>query len=149
MGIAGGGCGCPLDAPRPPSNDQWDLVGQLTVSSLYLTKNQTYCGLSKRRVRSNRGDTEARRHGEETGLTASAPRRAGRDAAVCRRPTALQRPQGRRFAHVPAALGVHVVYVWESIHPRGGAVEWRLITSEPIDTFEQVRALWTGTAPAG
>ena len=38
------GAGCPLDAPRPPSNDHWDLVGQLTVSSLYLTKNQTYRG---------------------------------------------------------------------------------------------------------
>ena len=32
------GAGCPLDAPRPPSNDHWDLVGQLTVSSLYLTE---------------------------------------------------------------------------------------------------------------
>jgi len=28
------GAGCPLDAPRPPSNDYWDLVGQLSVSSL-------------------------------------------------------------------------------------------------------------------
>jgi methyltransferase (TIGR00027 family) len=38
------GAGCPMDAPRPPSNDHWDLVGQLSVSSLYLTKNQTYRG---------------------------------------------------------------------------------------------------------
>src|SRR5262245_3774712 len=38
------GAGCPLDAPRPASNDYWDLVGQLSVSSLYLTKNQTYRG---------------------------------------------------------------------------------------------------------
>src|SRR5262245_1786781 len=38
------GAGCPLDAPRAPSNDHWDLVGQLSVSSLYLTKNQTYRG---------------------------------------------------------------------------------------------------------
>jgi diadenosine tetraphosphate (Ap4A) HIT family hydrolase len=38
------GAGCPLDAPRPPSNDYWDLVGQLSVSSLYLAKNQTYRG---------------------------------------------------------------------------------------------------------
>ena len=38
------GAGCPLDAPRPPSNDYWDLVGQLSVSSLYLSKNQTYRG---------------------------------------------------------------------------------------------------------
>jgi len=38
------GAGCPLDAPRAPSNEHWDLVTQLTVSSLYLTKNQTYRG---------------------------------------------------------------------------------------------------------
>jgi methyltransferase (TIGR00027 family) len=38
------GAGCPLDAPRPSSNDYWDLVARLTVSSLYLTKNQTYLG---------------------------------------------------------------------------------------------------------
>ncbi len=38
------GAGCPLDAPRPASNDYWDLVGPLSVSSLYLTKNQTYRG---------------------------------------------------------------------------------------------------------
>jgi methyltransferase (TIGR00027 family) len=38
------GVGCPMDVPRPASNDHWDLVGQLSVSSLYLTKNQTYRG---------------------------------------------------------------------------------------------------------
>jgi diadenosine tetraphosphate (Ap4A) HIT family hydrolase len=38
------GHGCPLDAPRPASNDHWDLVAPLTVSSLYLSKNQTYRG---------------------------------------------------------------------------------------------------------
>jgi methyltransferase (TIGR00027 family) len=38
------GAGCPMDAPRPPSNDHWDLVAQLSVSSLYLAKNQTYRG---------------------------------------------------------------------------------------------------------
>ena len=38
------GVQCPLDAPRPVSNDQWDLVSTLAVSSLYLAKNQTYRG---------------------------------------------------------------------------------------------------------
>ena len=38
------GVGCPMDAPRALSNDHWDLVAPLTVSSLYLTKNQTYRG---------------------------------------------------------------------------------------------------------
>lgn len=30
-----GGAECPLDAPRPASSDHWDLVGSLSVSSLY------------------------------------------------------------------------------------------------------------------
>jgi len=35
---------CPLDAPRPPSNEHWEFVAQLSVSSLYLSANQTYRG---------------------------------------------------------------------------------------------------------
>ena len=38
------GEGCPMDAPRPDSNDSWDLVAKLGVSSLYLAANQTYRG---------------------------------------------------------------------------------------------------------
>ena len=38
------GVGCPMDAPRPDSNDSWDLVAKLGISSLYLAKNQTYRG---------------------------------------------------------------------------------------------------------
>lgn len=38
------GAGCPLDSPRPPKNEYWDLVAPLAVSSLYLIKNQTYRG---------------------------------------------------------------------------------------------------------
>ena len=38
------GAGCQMDAPRPTSNDFWDLVAPLTVSSLYLATNQTYRG---------------------------------------------------------------------------------------------------------
>jgi diadenosine tetraphosphate (Ap4A) HIT family hydrolase len=38
------GAACPLCAPRPESNDHWDLVAPLTASSLYLSKNQTYRG---------------------------------------------------------------------------------------------------------
>ena len=33
-----------MDAPRPASNDYWDLVATLDVSSLYLSTNQTYRG---------------------------------------------------------------------------------------------------------
>jgi len=38
------GVACPMDAPRPDSNDAWDLIAKLRVSSLYLAKNQTYRG---------------------------------------------------------------------------------------------------------
>ena len=38
------GHGCPLCAPRPASNQHWDLVAPLSISSLYLAKNQTYRG---------------------------------------------------------------------------------------------------------
>jgi diadenosine tetraphosphate (Ap4A) HIT family hydrolase len=38
------GAGCQMDAPRPATNDFWDLVAPLSVSSLYLAKNQTYRG---------------------------------------------------------------------------------------------------------
>jgi diadenosine tetraphosphate (Ap4A) HIT family hydrolase len=39
-----GGAGCQMDAPRPESNEFWDLVAPLSVSSLYLATNQTYRG---------------------------------------------------------------------------------------------------------
>ena len=38
------GDGCPLCAPRAESNDHWDLIATLSISSLYLAKNQTYRG---------------------------------------------------------------------------------------------------------
>ena len=38
------GEGCPFEPPRPESNDHWDLVAKLSVSSLYLAANQTYRG---------------------------------------------------------------------------------------------------------
>jgi diadenosine tetraphosphate (Ap4A) HIT family hydrolase len=38
------GAGCKMDAPRRASTESWDLVASLSVSSLYLTTNQTYRG---------------------------------------------------------------------------------------------------------
>lgn len=38
------GLRCPLDRPRPESTDEWDLVAPMSVSTLYLSKNQTYRG---------------------------------------------------------------------------------------------------------
>jgi diadenosine tetraphosphate (Ap4A) HIT family hydrolase len=39
-----GGEGCPFDSPRVASNEHWDLIAPLAVSSLYLAANQTYRG---------------------------------------------------------------------------------------------------------
>jgi diadenosine tetraphosphate (Ap4A) HIT family hydrolase len=38
------GTECPFDVPRPQSNEHWDFIVSLTVSSLYLSSNQTYRG---------------------------------------------------------------------------------------------------------
>ena len=38
------GTGCPMDAPRPDANDHWDVIARLSISSLYLSRNQTYRG---------------------------------------------------------------------------------------------------------
>lgn len=35
---------CPMDAPRPPDTEHWNLVATLSISSLYLGANQTYRG---------------------------------------------------------------------------------------------------------
>ncbi len=40
------GLDCPMDAPRPDSNEHWDLIARLSVSSFYLSKDQTYRGRS-------------------------------------------------------------------------------------------------------
>ncbi|MFI5317255.1 MAG: HIT family protein [Myxococcota bacterium] len=38
------GLGCPLCAPRAEANAEWDFVAALSISSLYLARNQTYLG---------------------------------------------------------------------------------------------------------
>lgn len=38
------GVDCPFDAPRPESNDEWQIVAVLSAASLYLSRNQTYRG---------------------------------------------------------------------------------------------------------
>lgn len=40
------GNGCPFDSPRPDSNEHWDKIVTLLVSTLYLHKIQTYRGYS-------------------------------------------------------------------------------------------------------
>jgi diadenosine tetraphosphate (Ap4A) HIT family hydrolase len=38
------GTGCPLCGPRHESNEYWDFIARLDVSSLHLSKNQAYRG---------------------------------------------------------------------------------------------------------
>lgn len=38
------GIGCPFCAPRPETNEYWDFIVTLRISSLYLSSNQTYRG---------------------------------------------------------------------------------------------------------
>ena len=67
------------------------------------------------------------------------PPREGRVARLrfAARRVTLKRPENQ--THTPAALTVHVVYAWEVDPPAGDKpVEWRLITTEPIDTVAQV-----------
>ena len=35
---------CPFDSPRPAQTEHWDFVASLSISSLYLSTNQTYRG---------------------------------------------------------------------------------------------------------
>lgn len=78
-----------------------------------------------------------------TPLVARRPPRASRTATI--RITAasvtLKRPHDHRDP-LPRALPVHVVYAWEPDPPTGEPpIEWRLVTTEPIDTVEQVERI--------
>jgi transposase-like protein/DDE family transposase len=69
------------------------------------------------------------------------PARDGRVATLqyAVQPLALQRPQGRQYAQLPLALAVHVIAVREIAAPPGEEpVEWRLVTTDPVDTVDQV-----------
>lgn len=69
------------------------------------------------------------------------PPRDGRVATLqfAARPLTLQRPQGRQYTQLPATLSLTVIFVWEVEAPGGEEpIEWQLITTEPIDTLEQV-----------
>lgn len=68
------------------------------------------------------------------------PPRAGRVATlhVAARHFAVQRPHGLP-ATLPRSLAVNVVYVWEATPPPDEEpVMWRLMTTEPIDTVDQL-----------
>ncbi len=101
----------------------------LTLPTTLCTREVTVA----RRSPGNRPQRSLRRH----------PARAERVATVhmAARPVTFQRPQGLSAAH-PGSLPVHLVYVWEPAPPVGDdPIQWRLVTTEPIDTAEQVQRI--------
>ena len=72
------------------------------------------------------------------GEAPAGPRHARRDGALRRRGRDAQAP-ARSSPSVARLLAVHVVYATE-VHPPDGEppIEWRLVTTEPITTTEQV-----------
>jgi hypothetical protein len=71
------------------------------------------------------------------------PTRKARDAPLSISATAvtIQRA-GHTDSSLPAFIKVNVVRVWEPNPPEGEtAIEWKLITTEPIDTVEQVEKI--------
>lgn len=83
----------------------------------------------------------ARQVGRRPGpLVRRRPARANRLARVrvAAAAVTLKCPRDHRDP-MPPALAVNVVYAWEPDPPAGEPpIEWRLVTSEPIDTVEQV-----------
>jgi hypothetical protein len=83
--------------------------------------------------------TKAACHGRKTKHKPRKPRQAKlqiRASRVClRRPDHVGREQ-------PSSVTVHVVHVWEPDPPQGvEPVDWKLYTSEPIDTPDQIIAI--------
>jgi hypothetical protein len=98
--------------------------------------------LPRREARCERRVTLApRRDGKRTlSMRTLHPAREGRVATLR---MAAQRVEVQRPAHVslthPATLTVHIVYAWEvNAPPDTEPIEWRLMTTEPIDTVDQI-----------
>jgi Transposase DNA-binding/Transposase DDE domain len=88
-----------------------------------------------------RAVTVAFRRAENRVQRLASPAREGRVATVsfaaCQ--VQLQRPRDHRRSSLPAAIAVNVVFGWEAAPPPGESpLEWWLLTTEPIDTIDQV-----------
>jgi hypothetical protein len=60
---------------------------------------------------------------------------------IAARAVALQRPHGIAATR-PRSVTVQVVYVWEAAPPAGeDPIQWRLVTTEPIDTVAEVQRI--------
>lgn len=83
--------------------------------------------------------------------TRAATLSCGAQTVVFRRPEARTKEKREALAQLPERLPVNIVRVWEEHPPEGEpAVEWLLITSEPISTSSEVlkvvdhyRTRWT------
>lgn len=74
------------------------------------------------------------------------PARDGRVATVCFAAcrVTLQRPTDHRRSALPPTVTANVIFGWEPTPPTGESpVEWWLLTSEPIDTPDQLRQVVT------
>ena len=75
------------------------------------------------------------------------PARAGRSAelAFAAAAVTLKRPAHLSSNEYPAGVPINVVRVWEPSPPKGQvAVEWLLLTSEPIETTDDLKAVIEG-----
>lgn len=113
--VTEGGLAATLSAAAPPTPQ---CTREVTVA---------------RRQAGNRPQRSQRKH----------PPRQGRMATlqIAAQRVALQRPRGIA-ASQPRTLAVQIVYVTETTPPAGEEpIEWRLITTEPIDTIDHVHRI--------
>ncbi|MGH9255857.1 MAG: IS4 family transposase, partial [Vicinamibacterales bacterium] len=92
-------------------------------------------------VRVQQDVTVAARRAEDRAQRLAHPAREGRVATVsfaaCH--VVLQRPRDHRSSSLPPTVALNVVFGWEAEPPSGETpVEWWLVTTEPIDTIEDV-----------
>jgi hypothetical protein len=74
------------------------------------------------------------------------PAREGRTTTMCFAacPVTVHRPRDHRHSTLPETIPAHVIFGWEATPPPGATpVEWWLLTTEPIDTPDQVRQVVT------
>jgi hypothetical protein len=112
------------------------VVAEPTSDQMRLSELRT-----RATVRVTRDVTVAPRRTEYRVQRLEHPPRDGRVAtvSVAACPVLLQRPRDHRASGLPATVALNVVFVWEADPPAGEApVEWSLVTTEPIDTVEQV-----------
>jgi hypothetical protein len=112
-------------------NQTWRPVDEVVKTGRFVCEREV--PLSRRAH--SRDQTYKRRYAERE-------RRAAK-LRVEALPVLFNRPGVMRYwKHLPAEMPVNIVRVWEPAPPPGeDAVEWLLMTNEPIDTREQVEAV--------